>query len=260
MRTSFGPILGLTLAILSTPALADEADAPPAVTINGTATVVSDYRFRGVSQTDKTAAVQGSITISHESGLYVSVWGSSIDDYVTASLASNQEIDLIAGFKKTFSGTTVDIGALYYLYPKGKQGAIRANFIEPYLAISHGFGPATAKVTVNWAPKQTALALDQGATGLLPKQDNVYLAGDLSSGIPGTPLSVSAHIGHSWGPSWLSSFNGKDKYTDWGAGVSYTYKQLTLGVNYVDSDNDFITPSGKNASKAGVVVSLGVSF
>jgi uncharacterized protein (TIGR02001 family) len=40
--------------------------------------VVSDYRFRGISQTDKDFAVQGGLTVSHESGLYASVWGSSV--------------------------------------------------------------------------------------------------------------------------------------------------------------------------------------
>ena len=44
---------------------------PPAITINGSATVVSDYRFRGISQTNRHFAVQGGLTVSHESGLYV---------------------------------------------------------------------------------------------------------------------------------------------------------------------------------------------
>jgi uncharacterized protein (TIGR02001 family) len=62
MRTSFGPLLGLALALASTPALADEAETK-AITVNGGATLVSDYRFRGISQTDKDFALQGSITV-----------------------------------------------------------------------------------------------------------------------------------------------------------------------------------------------------
>jgi uncharacterized protein (TIGR02001 family) len=260
MRTSFGPVLGLTLAVLSTPAFADEAPAAtPDITINGTAAVVSDYRFRGISQTDRNFAVQGSLTLTHKSGFYLSVWGSSVDDYVTVTGTSHQEIDLIGGFKKTFSGTTFDIGALYYIYPRtSPAGDIsRSNLIEPYVAVSHTFGPVTAKATVNYAPKQKALALDQGATGLLPNEDNVYIAGDFSGGIPSTPISLSAHVGHTFGPSWFAIGKG---YTDWNVGVSYTWKQLSLGVQYVDANADFPTPSGKNASKAGVVGTIGVSF
>jgi len=223
--------------------------------------VVSDYRFRGISQTDGNFAVQGGITVSHKSGFYVSVWGSSIDDYVTVHGTSNQEIDLIGGFKKTFGGATFDIGALYYVYPGTRPGFTgdksASDFIEPYASISYAIGPVTAKATVNYAPKQKALALDQGLTGLLPKQDNVYLAGDLSASIPNTPLGLTAHLGHTFGPSWLSIGN---EYTDWGVGATATWKNLTVGIQYVDTDGDFITPSGKNASKAGVVGSIGVSF
>ncbi len=258
MRTSFGSLLSLSLAFLATPALADETDPPAAVTINGSATVVSDYRFRGISQTDKNFAVQGSITLTHESGVYASVWGSSIDDYVTASLQANQEIDLILGFKKSFGGTTVDVGALYYVYPKTKLAGdlSSSNFIEPYLAVSQAIGPVTAKATVNWAPKQKALALNQTA----PKQDNLYLAGDLSAAIPNTPISLSAHIGHSKGPSWLATTGRGNSYTDWGFGATATYKALTFGIQYVDTNTTFFTPSGKDAGKGGVVFTLGASF
>lgn len=256
-----GCFASLAALAVATPAVAADEETP-AVTINGTATVVSDYRFRGISQTDKNFAVQGSLTVSHKSGLYATIWGSSVDDYVTASLQSNQEIDLIVGFKKTFGATTVDVGALYYVYPKSKLAGdtSSSDFIEPYVAVSQTFGPVTAKATVAYAPKQKALALDQGATGLLAKEDNVYLAGDFSAAIPGTPIGLTAHIGHTWGPSWLVPVPKKE-YTDWGLGATLTYKAITLGVQYVDTDaSPFITASGKDVTKGGVVATLGVSF
>ena len=263
MRFSTISLGALMLAATATPAFADETAPPPAITINGSATVVTDYRFRGVSQTDKNVAIQGSITVSHESGFYVSVWGSSVDSYVPASFAGHQEVDVIGGFKKTFSGTTFDIGALYYVYPKTKLSALdtsSSDFIEPYASVSHTFGPVTAKATVNYAPKQKALALDQ----IGPKQDNLYLAGDFSAAIPKTPIGLTAHIGHTWGPSWLATdFNGSKGYTDWGLGATVTYKALTFGVQYVDTDADFrdvLDPKFKTISGAGVVGTVGVSF
>ena len=58
------------LAFVATPVLAqDETAPPPAITVSGAATIATDYRFRGVSQSDKEAAVQGGLTISHESGV-----------------------------------------------------------------------------------------------------------------------------------------------------------------------------------------------
>jgi len=261
--------LALAAATLATPALADDETAPPpAFTVNGSATVTSDYRFRGISQTDKNFAIQGSITVSHESGFYVSVWGSSVDGYVTAAgdyvngTSAGQasvELDLIAGYKHSFGGTTLDAGVLYYVYPKSKLAGdpTSSDFIEPYVSISHTLGPISATATVNYAPSQKALALDQGFTRPVAKNDNVYLAGDFSYSIPKTPVSLSAHIGHTFGPSWLSIGN---EYTDWNLGASYTWKALTFSAAYVDTDGVFLTPSGKNASKAGFVGSVSVSF
>ena len=200
----------LPAALIATPAVAQDAPASP-ITVNGGATLVSDYRFRGISQTDKRFAVQGTLTVSHESGLYGTVWGSSIDDYVASG--ADQEIDFIVGYKKTIGGTTIDGGVLYYYYP-GSGGA-NTDFVEP------------------------------------------YLAADLSTAIPSTPLTLSAHFGHSFGPSYLTI---GDEYSDWNIGATYTWKNLSFGVQYVDTDGTFITPKGRNASKAGVVASVGVAF
>jgi uncharacterized protein (TIGR02001 family) len=272
MRIFVGCTASLLGLMAATPSFAQESDPPPAITINGTATLVSDYRFRGISQTDKNFAVQGSLTVTHESGLYASVWGSSVDSYVTAAsdlyaggngttcCVARQEIDLIAGFKKGFGAATIDVGVLYYVYPKTKApgDATSSDFIEPYVAVSGTIGPVSAKATVNYAPKQKALALDQVG----PKEDNLYLAGDFSVAIPSTPVSLTAHIAHTWGPSWLGTTDGglKDEYTDWALGASITYKALTLGIQYVDTDTRFFVPSGKDAAKGGIVGTLGVSF
>ena len=238
-------------AFLAAPAAAE--DLGGGLSVNGSATVVSDYRFRGISQTGKDFAVQGGITVSHESGFYVGTWGSSIDDYVAGG--SDQEIDLIAGFAtEVASGTKVDVGFIYYYYPGAEKlvPGYDSDFIEPYVAVSHTLGPVTGKVLAAYAPKQNALATPAG------KQDNLYLAFDLSGGIPGTPLSAAAHIGHSFGPSYLTI---GDEYTDWSLGLSYAVGPLTFGVSYVDTDireSEYL--GGPDLSKATVVGSVGVSF
>ena len=248
MRKSILGLSAVALAALSVPALAQD-EATPALTVTGNAAVVSDYRFRGISQTDKRFALQGGITVTHESGFYVSTWGSSIDDYVAAG--SDQELDLIAGYSRTFGAATVDVGVLYYYYP-GSGGA-NTDFVEPYASVKGAFGPATAKLSAAYAPKSRALSVDGGLT----REDNLYVAGDLSASIPNTPLGVSAHLGHSFGPSYLTI--GKE-YTDWNIGATYTWSHLTFGVSYVDTDKSLYSPSGRNISKAGVVGSITASF
>jgi uncharacterized protein (TIGR02001 family) len=262
MRTFFGCCCSLLAVAVASPAMADDAAPPSAITVNGGATVVTDYRFRGLSQTNKNFAVQGTFTVAHASGLYATVWASSIDDYIADG--SDAEVDLIAGYKKTFSGTTFDVGALYYFYPGSQQGVQLANlpkynsdFIEPYVAVSHTFGPVSAKVTANYAPKQKALAyLPNGPS----KEDNLYGAFDLAAAVPNTAFGVSAHLGHNFTRSFLSV--GR-KYTDWSIGATYTYKAITFGVSYVDTNlpKYYATSfSGKDIAKAGVVGSVGVSF
>ena len=248
MRKSILGLSAVALAVLSVPAFAQDEPAP-ALTVTGSAAVVSDYRFRGISQTDKRFALQGGLTVTHESGFYVSTWGSSIDDYVAAG--SDQELDLIAGYSRTFGAATVDVGVLYYYYPD--SGGANTDFVEPYASIKGTFGPATAKLSAAYAPKSRALSVDGGLT----REDNLYVAGDLAASVPNTPLGVSAHLGHSFGPSYLTI---GDEYTDWSVGATYTWSHLTFGVSYVDTDKSLYSPSGRNISKAGVVGSITASF
>lgn len=262
MRFSTTTLGALLVAASATPAFAQETAPPPAITVNATAAVVTDYRFRGVSQTNNNAAIQGSVTLTHKSGFYVSVWGSSIDDYVTVAGTGHQEIDIIGGYSHTIKGIKLDGGVLYYFYPKTKLAGDRSSsdFIEPYVDVSTTLGPVTAKATVNYAPTQKALALDQGASGTLKKRDNVYTAGDFTVAVPKTPFGLTAHVGHNFGPSWLATDStGKKGYTDWSLGATATYKVLTLGVAYVDTDAKFLSAT-KNVSKSGVVATLTASF
>ena len=265
MRFSTLSLGALLLAASATPAFADDAPTapPPAVTVNATAAVVSDYRFRGVSQTDKGFALQGSITVTHESGFYVTAWGSSVSGYVVAGGNARQEIDLIGGYSKTFDGVKLDGGVLYYFYPRDPTPGVHSDFFEPYFDVSKTFGPVSAKATINYAPKQKALRLDQ-STG--PNHDNVYLAGDFAAAIPKTPLGLTAHIGHSFGPSWLATDTfGNKGYTDWALGGTVTWKQLTFGVSYVDTDAHFEyaipgTTKFHNLARSGAVFSLTAAF
>lgn len=254
MRTT---LVGLTLlasAALAMPALAQDAPASP-FTVTGGATITSDYRFRGLSQTNTHFALQGTLGVSHSSGFYIGTWGSSIDDYIAAG--SDQEIDLYGGYKKTINGTTIDGGLLYYFYPGNAKGT-NTDFFEPYLNVSHTFGPVGAKVGLNYAWSQHALSYGAGA-----KEDNLYTYGELSAGIPGTGVTLTGHLGETWGRSYLSG--GLKNYTDWSATAAYTWKALTFSVAYVDTDvkKGQITsgdPTYRNIGKAGVVGAISVAF
>ena len=234
-------VLGLsafTLIASTAPASAQEADAAPeAVTLSGSVGLVSDYRFRGFSQTNKDAAIQGGITATHESGFYVGTWGSSV------SFAGNAEVDFFGGWSGEVSpGVTVDAGLLYYLYPKHGDGA--TDFFEPYVNVSGSVGPATLKVGANYAWKQSALG-DNSA---------IYVHAEPSIAIPNTPLGLNAHVGYAKSDGFPGGVDGK--VWDYSVGATATWRNLTFGVSYVDTDE----PSAIRGSDAGVVFSLTASF
>jgi uncharacterized protein (TIGR02001 family) len=220
--------------------------ASPAITISGSAAFTSDYRFRGVSQTDQDMAVQGGLTINHESGAYIGAWGSNLAGWGTFG-GANLELDLIAGYKARLSDhATLDVGAVWYMYP---GGADKTDFVEPYAKLTGTVGPATLTAGVAYAPAQEALGrwhftgLD-AANGVYnapgDKDDNLYLWGDAAMAITGTPLTAKAHIGYSDGNPGLgpnaTSIAPTGRYWDWSLGLDAAWRNLTLGVAWVGTD------------------------
>lgn len=213
-------------------------EAPSAVTVSGSATIASDYRFRGVSQSNKEMAVQGGLTLSHESGLYAGTWASNLSGWGTFG-GSNMELDLIGGYKAKLSDSaTLDVGLTWYMYPGGSDDT---DFAEPYLKLSGTAGPATLTAGVAYAPKQYALAnVSNAPNSRGQKDDNLYLWGDGALAIAGTPLTAKAHIGYSDGNPGLgpngTSVAPTGTYWDWSLGVDATWRNLTFNVSYVDTD------------------------
>jgi uncharacterized protein (TIGR02001 family) len=237
------------------PAFAQDAPTSP-FTITGGATLTSDYRFRGISQTDKRFAVQGTASISHSSGLYASFWGSSIDDYVENG--GDAELDLIAGYKKTVNGTTIDGGFLYYYYPG--SGGVKSDFFEPYISASHTFGPVGVKVGGNFAWKQHGLGVPNDGSD---RASGAYAYGELSGAIPHTGVTLTGHVGHSFVRNYITF---GDHYTDWSVTAAYTWKALTFSAAYVDTNRDFEsypvpgTGRDRDVSKSGFVGAVAVAF
>lgn len=228
MRFSMITLSGLLLAA-ATPALAqDETEPADAVSVSASVTAVSDYRFRGISQTDGDVAIQGGVTVAHDTGFYGAIWASTIKGQEAPVVAGygEAEIDLSVGFAKTFdNGVGVDVGLLYYLYPVDKVSGLDTDFFEPYASLSYTVGPVSAKVGANWAWS--------GQPGLVGN-DSLYLRGDLGFTIPGTPVTLLAHAGHTDGQ--LAFFAPQEKYWDFMLGAEVTHSFAKLGVQYVDTD------------------------
>ena len=240
--------------LAAAPAFAQDTAPPKPFTVTGSVGLISDYRFRGVSQSDKEMAVQGGLTIAHTSGFYVGTWASNLAGWGQFG-GANMELDLIGGYKLPLAGGTLDVGLTWYMYP---GGADETDFAEPYVKLGGTLGPVGLTAGVAYAPKQNALGnYSNTPKSRGQKQDNLYLWGDATAGVPGTKLTAKAHIGHSNGNPGLgpngTSVTPTGKYRDWMVGADYALiGPVTVGVAYVDTD---ITKAGSaylypNFSKA----------
>jgi uncharacterized protein (TIGR02001 family) len=225
----------LAVSLVSAPALAEDentaAKPMPAFAVTGNVSLVTDYRFRGVSLSAGDPAIQGGLTLTHDSGLYVGAWSSSL---AQTPVYGNQELDLFAGWSgEVASGLTLDAGLLYYVYPSGHVGD--GNYWEPYASLSGSLGPAKLKVGVAYDWKQKGLLDNAGR-----RDDNLYIYSNLDVGVPGTPLTVSGHLGYTDGvlsPCYYCAatrtFNDRTGW-DWSIGASaMVLGHLSLGVSYV---------------------------
>ena len=254
------------LVFVAQPAAAEDADPPKALTVSASVALVSDYRFRGVSQSDEEGALQGGFTVTHESGFYAGTWASNLAGW-GAFGGSNLELDIFGGYKRAVGSLTVDVGATWYMYPGGAE---LTDFVEPYVKVSGTVGPVNVLGGVAYAPKQRALGnfsntpFSRGQT-----DDNLYLWGDANVGIPKTPLTAKAHIGYSNGNPGLgpngTSVTPTGEYIDWLFGVDAVVGPLVLGVAYTDTDiglveSAYLLPNFSSTKDGGSIAGGQVVF
>jgi uncharacterized protein (TIGR02001 family) len=206
--------------------------------ITGTVTGVTDYDWRGVTQTAQGPALQGSLDYAHDSGFYAGVWGSNVD---FGSGDPNVEIDLYAGFS---GGETLvwDVGAVYYTYP----GESSFNFPEIYASLGW-----------QWLEGKVSYSNDFGNYD----ESAWYYEGNVTVPLPAS-FGLTGHIGYSDGDGILAAY-GQDNYTDWSVGVTYDISHFSLALKWVDG-SDLETLDGTDhdisSTEARAIFSISTTF
>lgn len=245
-------------AMAAAPAFAEDT---PALTVTGSVALTTEYRLRGISQTDGDPAIQGGITVTTAPGFYVSTWASNLAGAGSFG-GNNMELDLIAGYSKAVGPVTLDGGLVYYVYPgaNGTPAGVNYDYYELYGSVSGKVGPLNAKLGTYWAPSQKNIAFTSA------KGHNIWVYTDWGLPIAGTPVTLKAHGGISSGNSGYTK--GLD-VIDYGVGADFTYKSLTLNVSYIGTDvsraNSGLWPStatqtGHDITKGKVVATLTAAF
>lgn len=194
-----------------------QVQVAPGLTVSGEAAVVSDYRFRGISYSDRKPVVQGQVTLTHSSGVYANVFVSTLPK---TDLLGTVEFDMVGGWSHALGESgLVDIGAAYYTYPRSVLQPI--DYAETYVRYTHSLGRLSATAGIAYSPKQNSLGHRENfSTGL-----------DLAYTPAKSPLSLNAHIGRTAG-AWAPG----DEYVDWSLGVTLTHKHLRFNLQYIDTD------------------------
>lgn len=214
---------GLALAVLGA------AAGLPATAMAGataTAAVVSDYDWRGITQSSLDPAFQLGIDYRHSSGLYAGVWGSTVDwsFFPGDNIEPDLEADFYAGYAGGDAAGTFgyDLGVTYYTYP-GLPGP-SADYWEVNAGLSKGW--FSAKLW--YAPEF------QG-------QDYNMWYAETNATIPlAHGFTLTGHVGYNFG-SFFEALPPKDyAYFDFSVGVAKSWKYATVALKYIDgSDYDF---------------------
>jgi len=223
--------------------------------VSGNLGLTSDYRFRGISQSQNAPAVQGGVDYTHASGLYIGNWNSSVSSQVYTS-GSGVESDVYAGYKKDiYKGITVDVGSYNYFYPRAIAASTGSNF-DTYEA----FAGVGYKDLVAAKYSQT---LGNGYFGTTRAQGTKYFQVDarVPTGIV-KELSVVAHAGK----TDVANSTSAD-YNDYNAGFAYALPQGWEGkaVYYTNSGMNTAfqtanTVGGQKNYKNAVVFSVAKTF
>jgi uncharacterized protein (TIGR02001 family) len=226
----------------------DPVAAPGPFDVSAEFSLMSDYRFRGISRSDEDPAAQAGIMVRHDSGFYAGARGTTLrgnDPYRQRNPAfgdqGDVQMDLYAGYGRSLGGGfDLDAGLMYYAYA---GGAGATDYAEPYASLSYLIGPVQMTGGAKYAQSQAA-------TG---HEDMLYLFGQVDISVPFRPWSFSAQAGRQdWG-----AFGS---YWNWSLGARYHVQiaglpSSEIGLRYVDTS----LPS-RHDQDAGLVATLELGF
>jgi len=204
--------------------------------------VVTDYRYRGISQSRLKPAVQGGVDYA-AGAFYVGAWASSIKWIKDGGGDASVELDLYGGYKGEIAKDfTFDVGFLTYQYPSNKLNP-SANTNELYGALT--YGPVTAKYSHSVS----------NLFGFADSKGSGYL--DLNATFDVGGFLITPHVGRQ-----TVKNNSAVSYTD----VSLTVAKdvgngVVLSATVVDTNTAaYVGAGGKDLGKSGVVLGAKISF
>ena len=252
----------LAAGLVGTSVLAQTKAPEPDYTLGYNIGFTSDYRFRGLSQSNFGGAIQGGVDFAHKNGFYAGAWASNVSWVKQFNGATNGdwEIDLYGGFKGELTkGLGFDVGVIGYLYPgnnsgsagtPGAGGVTDANTTEIYGALTYNV------VTLKYSHSVGNFL------GFLNSTASNYL--DLSANLDlGNGFTLTPHVGRQTVKGQAGNLGDYTDYSltlakDFGNGFS-----ANLGLYGTDANQSFYANTNGNTNflgKSGAAVGVKYSF
>ncbi len=224
-----------SLAVVTTDVLAD---------FSANVALVTDYRFRGISQSNENPALQGGFDYAHESGFYLGTWGSSVDFDSVGDFNGSLELDAYGGWGTDIGeNSTIDFGYIYYAYP-GDDAGLDGDYQEFY-------------VNYGWRDLSLGAAYSNDYYG--GAGNFWYLQANYDWSFAEN-WALSLHVGYNDFDDDIFLSSDKGNYTDYSVGVTWSVAGMDLGLAWVGTnlkeDDVFGTGWGDDTA----VLSLSASF
>lgn len=230
-KTSLAKSIGLGLMVMGS--------AQTSAEVSANVSLVSDYVFRGISQTQSDLTIQGGFDWSHESGFYVGTWASGVD-FVDRGIddGADIELDLYLGYGGSFNDDwSYDVSYVQFLYP-GTISEVDYDYGE-------FLGSVGYQDLVNFTLGYSNDVFNSSETGIYYE-----VAGGTDIGENG--WSWNAAIGH----YDLDDLDAS--YTHYSLGISKAFEKASLGLTYHDSDGE--EEFGRGIAESRVVFSISADF
>jgi uncharacterized protein (TIGR02001 family) len=233
------------LAFLPGAVMAQGALPHPDHWLSYNAGAVTDYRYRGISQSRLKPALQAGVEYARTSGFYAGAWASTVRWIKDAGGDAPVELDLYGGHRFDFGDVRADLGVLRYQYARHEL-AVSPNTTEIYIAGTLGL------LALKYSHAVTNLF------GFANSRNSYYLDASASFDV-GSGWSVTPHAGYQ-----KVRNNDASSYTDYAITLG---KELGNGLSasaaLVGTDADgslYATPAGRFNGRTGLVLGLKYSF
>jgi uncharacterized protein (TIGR02001 family) len=250
--------LAADMPVKARPAPAVVAENPWDVAFGGA--LMSDYNFRGISQSDRGPSVTAYMETRYKVNANFVLYAGS--QYYAVDLPTHPscECDFYAGFRPTVGDFAFDFGFIYYYYPRERQVFLTGAFPSPatfeptpniWTLSNTDFWEVYGKVAWDVVKDRFALGgnvyyspswLNSDAYGLFASATAKVTFQAFTLPIFGATKEIGWYLSAEVGRYWLGTSNallGSVNYPDywtWNVGLAFTHKVFTFDFRYYDTD------------------------